>query len=415
MALRVGGDGAHRRPRELDARVAQRLAGVAVPDRAGDDAGLLAARRGGHGREGVDLPLAVDVVVVGVAAALVVRLVARGVVEEQPGRLDVAHQAGRGRPQQRDGAGDVRPGHRRTAVDAVAAARQARAHVGAGRGDVGLGLLRGAGAAARGGADVAVGGVVAHGVRLVVLAGVAAGAHPGPLLPLEKAGKMPAPPRRRRTSWYQSSPAGPPHELLTMWGRFAGSGFSPARSVGASIHWADAARREVGAAVRLAALGRDPASLPAPHRPGCRRRRRRRSCPSCGCRGRRCRRARATGCRTPARGRTSCSCGRTARPPGCRGTTRRGPDGRTARPSRCWRRRRPRRGPRRSARPGRRGCRRLPTPRRRPRPAAGPSPARRAGRCPRGAPTRHRRRPRRSSPGCGCRSRRRCCCRSTAA
>ncbi len=68
-------------------------------------------------------------------------------------------------------------------------------------------------------------------------------AQPGPALPLEKAGKMPAARQASTICVYQSSCVALPQELLTMCGARSGRGLWPARSVGATIHW-PAARRE---------------------------------------------------------------------------------------------------------------------------------------------------------------------------
>ncbi len=66
--------------------------------------------------------------------------------------------------------------------------------------------------------------------------------HAGPLLPFEKAGKIPAATQACTSGWKNGSPEPPPHELLTMSGRRSGRGLSPFRSVGARIHWPDEIR-----------------------------------------------------------------------------------------------------------------------------------------------------------------------------
>ena len=45
--------------------------------------------------------------------------------------------------------------------------------------------------------------------------------HAEPMLPAEKAGKMPAARQATTLDWYQVSPPPPPHELLTTLGRLA--------------------------------------------------------------------------------------------------------------------------------------------------------------------------------------------------
>src|SRR5262245_42663059 len=62
---------------------------------------------------------------------------------------------------------------------------------------------------------------------------------PGPVLPFEKAGKMPAAIQACTAGWKNGSPEPPPHELLTMSGRRSGRGLSPLRSVGARMNWPD--------------------------------------------------------------------------------------------------------------------------------------------------------------------------------
>src|SRR5687767_15037665 len=51
---------------------------------------------------------------------------------------------------------------------------------------------------------------------------------------------MPAATHARTASWYQGLPPPPPHELFTTLGRRSGLGLAPDRSVGASIHCAEA-------------------------------------------------------------------------------------------------------------------------------------------------------------------------------
>ena len=74
----------------------------------------------------------------------------------------------------------------------------------------------------------------------------------GPLLPFEKAGKMPAAIQAWTSGWKNGSPEPPPHELLTMSGRRSGRGFWPLRSVGARIHCPD----EISAVSRQQPLAR---------------------------------------------------------------------------------------------------------------------------------------------------------------
>src|SRR6478609_11064314 len=66
--------------------------------------------------------------------------------------------------------------------------------------------------------------------------------HAGPLLPLEKLPKIPDAAQAASTSSMNGSLLGSsvPQELLMMSGRLLTSGFSPSRSVGASIHSPDA-------------------------------------------------------------------------------------------------------------------------------------------------------------------------------
>src|SRR5690606_18083369 len=98
--------------------------------------------------------------------------------------------------------------------------------------------------------------------------------HAGPLLPLAQTPKMPASAQAIRMPSMSGSLDGTldPQELLMMCGRRAGSGFSPARSVGASIHCADAARcASEHTAQPLAAIhvtpGATPMRLPSPPSP----------------------------------------------------------------------------------------------------------------------------------------------------
>src|SRR5690606_17322505 len=67
-------------------------------------------------------------------------------------------------------------------------------------------------------------------------AGELAVLQPGPELPAENTGKMPAFRQALMVAWYQVSPRPPPHELFTMSGALDGSAFWPLRSVGATIH-----------------------------------------------------------------------------------------------------------------------------------------------------------------------------------
>ena len=64
---------------------------------------------------------------------------------------------------------------------------------------------------------------------------------PGPLLPLDHAPQIPEAAQAFCTSSMNGSLLGTrvPHELLMMFGRLVTSGFSPSRSVGASIHSPD--------------------------------------------------------------------------------------------------------------------------------------------------------------------------------
>ena len=65
-------------------------------------------------------------------------------------------------------------------------------------------------------------------------------AQPGPELPLENTGKIPAATQLWTVAWYHGSEvAPPPQELFTMCGRRSGSGLLPSRSVGATIHCPD--------------------------------------------------------------------------------------------------------------------------------------------------------------------------------
>ena len=65
---------------------------------------------------------------------------------------------------------------------------------------------------------------------------------PGPLLPLENAGKMPAARQAATTSWYHGSKTVEPQELFTTSGARSGRGLAPVRSVGATIHCPEASR-----------------------------------------------------------------------------------------------------------------------------------------------------------------------------
>src|SRR5690606_26311725 len=64
---------------------------------------------------------------------------------------------------------------------------------------------------------------------------------PGPELPAENIGKMPAAIQALMVAWYQVSPRPPPHELFTTSGAIDGVGV-PLASVGAAIHWPAASR-----------------------------------------------------------------------------------------------------------------------------------------------------------------------------
>src|SRR6478609_5337760 len=97
--------------------------------------------------------------------------------------------------------------------------------------------------------------------------------HAGPLLPLEKLPKIPDAAQAASTSSMNGSLLGSsvPQELLMMSGRLLTSGFAPARSVGASIHWPEeisaSSEGQQPLAVIHFAPGATPTLLAAPSSP----------------------------------------------------------------------------------------------------------------------------------------------------